>query len=167
MTVGFALCVAGYAVRLLVHIRSHKTEAAQVPRGPTMVLVFLGYFGWGYWSGADPVKMNIPYTISIPVGGLLTVLGLALFLFAELKRHGVADSEELVTTGIYSKLRHPMYVGLVLMHLGFPFVFRSFVAFVSTALWLSFILSWRRYEEKNLERRFGQRYLDYKKQTWF
>jgi protein-S-isoprenylcysteine O-methyltransferase Ste14 len=92
---------------------------------------------------------------------------LGLFLYSELKKRGVGDQDELVISGIYSKLRHPMYIGLIGLHIGFPFILRSFTAFVSTILWAGFIAAWTHFEEKNLERRYGRRYIDYKKQTWF
>jgi protein-S-isoprenylcysteine O-methyltransferase Ste14 len=133
----------------------------------TLVMTFLGYFGWGYWSGTDPVKMNIPFSVSIPVGATLTVAGLGLFVYSELKKHGVGDGDRLVTTGIYRRIRHPMYIGLVLLHIGFPLIFRSFLAGLSTILWAAIITVWTRYEEMNLARRFGNRYLEYRQHTWF
>jgi len=103
----------------------------------------------------------------VPVGVALAVIGFALFLYSEMTKHGVGEQDALVTTGIYSKIRHPMYIGLVLLHFGFPFIFRSFIACLSTFLWMGFISVWTCFEEKNLEQRFGQKYVDYKRQTWF
>jgi protein-S-isoprenylcysteine O-methyltransferase Ste14 len=131
------------------------------------VVTFLGYFGWGYCSGADPVKMNIPSSLAIPVGAGLAVLGLGLFLYSELKKHGLGNRDQLVTSGIYAKIRHPMYIGLILLHIGYPFTARSFAACLSTILWAAMIAAWTRFEELDLERRFGKTYLEYKKGTWF
>jgi protein-S-isoprenylcysteine O-methyltransferase Ste14 len=164
---GAVLCLLSYIARLAAHASSHMAEAGTFGFRLILILNFLGYFGWGYWCGADPVKMNIPSWVSVPVGVFLTVSGLGLFLYSEMKKHGVGEEEELVTTGIYSKIRHPMYVGLVLLHIGFPFIFKSVVAWLSTVVWAGFIAAWTHFEEKNLERRFGQRYTDYKRQTWF
>lgn len=66
--------------------------------------------------------------VSIPIGAFLTVLGISLFLYSEAKKYGVEKSEKLVTTGIHSKIRHPMYIGMVLQHYGYPFAFKSFMA---------------------------------------
>jgi protein-S-isoprenylcysteine O-methyltransferase Ste14 len=44
---------------------------------------------------------------------------------------------------------------------------KGFSAFVSTFIWIVFILVWKQYEEKNLERKYGERYREYKKKTWF
>jgi protein-S-isoprenylcysteine O-methyltransferase Ste14 len=164
---GAFLCLASYASRLHAHISRATRDTRIFNFRFLLVLNFLGYFGWGYWSGADPVKMNIPSSVSMPVGVTLGVTGMGLFLYSELKKHGVGDADTLVNTGVYSKIRHPMYVGLVLLHLGFPLIFKSFTAFLSTISWAGIIAAWTHFEERNLERRFGQRYLDYKRQTWF
>ena len=167
MIAGALFCLLSYSLRLAAHIFNYTRGQQVIGFRLILVLTFLGYFGWGYWSGADPVKMNIPSSISIPAGGTLAAAGLGLFLYSELKKHGVGDQDELVISGIYSKLRHPMYIGLIGLHIGFPFILRSFTAFVSTILWAGFIAAWTHFEEKNLERRYGRRYIDYKKQTWF
>lgn len=164
---GAALCLLSYSLRLAAHVISYTGGSTVINFRLILIVTFLGYFGWGFWSGNDPVKMNIPSSVSIPVGVTLTAVGLGLFLYSELEKHGVGDADELATTGIYSKIRHPMYIGLVLLHLGCPLIWKSFIACLSTILWAGIISVWTHFEEKNLERRFGQRYIDYKKQTWF
>ena len=165
--VGAVFCFLSYLLRLLTHISVYRKGAEVLPFPVLLIFTFLGYFGWGYWSAADPVKMNISSSISIPIGVVLTAAGFGLFLYSEMKKHGVGEEKALVTTGIYSKIRHPMYIGLILLHVGYPFIFKSFAACLSTILWAGFIAIWKRFEEKNLERRFGQKYIGYKRQTWF
>jgi len=167
IVLGATLCLLSYILRLAAHVFSYTRGSGVINFRLLLILTFLGYFGWGYWSGADPVKMNIPSSVSIPVGVTLAAVGLGLFLYSELKKHGVGDADKLTTTGIYSKIRHPMYIGLVLLHIGFPFIAKSFIACLSTILWAGIISVWTHFEEKNLERCFGQRYIEYKKQTWF
>jgi protein-S-isoprenylcysteine O-methyltransferase Ste14 len=167
IVLGASLCLLSYILRLAAHVNTYKRGGAGINFRLTLVVTFLGYFGWGYWSGADPVKMNIPYSVSIPVGAPLAAAGLGLFLYSELKKHGVGDGDKLVATGIYRRIRHPMYIGLVLLHIGFPFIARSFSACLSTILWAGIIAVWTHFEELNLERRFGQRYVEYKQRTWF
>jgi len=164
---GASLCLASYLLRLLAHIHSYTRDGEIFNFRFLLIVTFLGYFGWGYWSSADPVKMNIPSAVSLPAGVALAVIGIGLFLYSEIKKHGVGDADSLVSTGVYSKIRHPMYVGLVLLHLGYPLIFKSFAAALSTVLWTGIIAAWTHFEEKNLERRFGQRYIDYRRQTWF
>jgi protein-S-isoprenylcysteine O-methyltransferase Ste14 len=131
------------------------------------VFIALGYFGWGYWSSADPVKMTIPRPVALAVGIPLAAAGLALFVLSESRHRGSEANEGLITTGLYARVRHPMYVGIVLLHYGYPLIYRSFTAFLSTHLWIAFIVVWTGFEEKRLERSFGERYLEYKRSTWF
>jgi protein-S-isoprenylcysteine O-methyltransferase Ste14 len=166
---GALLCLASYAIRLAVHVAAWRrgSGTSPVPFGVSVAMTFAGYLGWGYWSAVDPVKMAIPRLVGIAVGLPLAVLGLALFLYSEISKRGVGDGQGLVTTGIYAKIRHPMYVGLVLLHAGYPLVYRSFVAWISTLLWVAFIGTWTWFEEKVLERRWGEAYRRYRKGTWF
>jgi protein-S-isoprenylcysteine O-methyltransferase Ste14 len=168
-TLGAVLCLASYAIRLAAHVDAWRSarETSSVPFGLSLTVTFAGYLGWGYWSAADPVKMDIPPVVGIAVGVPLAAAGLALFLYAEIRKRGVGDGHGLVTTGIYAKIRHPMYLGLVLLHAGYPLVYRSFVAWASTLLWAAFIATWTRFEEKVLERRYGEAYRRYRRRTWF
>lgn len=109
IVIGATLCLLSYILRLAAHVFSYTRSSTVIDFRLLLILSFLGYFGWGYWSGADPVKMNIPSSVSIPVGATLAAAGLGLFLYSELKKHGVGEADKLTTTGIYSKIRHPMY----------------------------------------------------------
>jgi len=167
--VGAVLCFIGYAVRFCLHFYQYKKGADLPPWGYrfSLIIVFLGYLGWGFWCGNDPVKMNIASSVSLPLGIALAVIGFGFFGYSEMKKGSVGAEQQLVTTGIYSKLRHPMYLGIILFHIGMPLIFRSFAALVSTVLWAAIIFSWKVFEERNLERQFGGKYVEYKRKTWF
>ncbi len=71
-------------------------------------------------------------------------------------------AESLNTSGIYSLMRHPLYVGNYFMWIGivlFTFNF-SFVVLISLAFWLYYERIMFA-EERFLERKFGQSYLDW------
>jgi protein-S-isoprenylcysteine O-methyltransferase Ste14 len=167
MVSGSALCLTSYSLRLAEHVLSYSRGRAVINFHLILVVTFFGYFGWGYWSAADPVKIDVPSSIAIPVGAALAAAGLGLFLYSELKKHGVGSGDQMVTNGIYARIRHPMYIGLILLHIGFPLTNRSFIALASTALWAAMIAVWTHFEELNLIRRFGRDYLEYRKRTWF
>jgi len=112
--------------------------------------------------------MNISAAVALPVGITVTVIGFGLFMYAKIKKQQTGSTTGgLITTRIYSKLRHPMHLGIILFHFGYPFAVKGFSTFVSTFIWIAFILLWKHYEEKNLVRKYGDRYREYKKQTWF
>jgi protein-S-isoprenylcysteine O-methyltransferase Ste14 len=166
--VGAGLCLLSYLARLACHVLagSGRKPSPSLFR-LSLVLTFAGYLGWGFWSATDPVKMDIRPAVAVAVGAPLAAAGLALFLVAEAGKHGVGAGTALVTTGIYARIRHPQYVGLILLHVGYPLVFRSFAALASTLLWAAFIFAWTRLEEKGLERRWGEAFRRYRERTWF
>jgi protein-S-isoprenylcysteine O-methyltransferase Ste14 len=73
---------------------------------------------------------------------------------------------DLITTGIYSKIRHPMYLGFILWSIGFPIFFGALFSFILSFLFIGNILFWRYLEEKELIERFAD-YQEYKKTTIF
>lgn len=75
-------------------------------------------------------------------------------------------AESLNTTGIYSMVRHPLYVGNYFMWIGivlFTFNF-SFVLIVSLAFWLYYERIMFA-EERFLERKFGENYMEWASRT--
>ncbi len=162
-------CFLSYSFRLAIHVITYKKqkEVSKKVLHTSLFSVFLGYFGWGYWCFADPIKMGINKIYAYSIGIPLTVLGFGLFFYSDIAKMGVTDRDALVTKGIYSKIRHPMYIGIILFHIGLPLTANGFTALISTVIWGVFIVIWKHFEEKNLERRFGEEYVEYKKKTWF
>jgi protein-S-isoprenylcysteine O-methyltransferase Ste14 len=78
-----------------------------------------------------------------------------------------AKARELVTHGIYSKIRNPIYVFGAVMLAGFLLVLhRPVLWLVLLALIVMQTLRARR-EAKVLEAAFGDAYREYRRKTWF
>lgn len=77
-------------------------------------------------------------------------------------------TQKLIIRPPYSYCRNPMALGAIVMYLGVAILFGSMgsvmLVLLGTALLLSYI---KRIEEREMEIRFRQEYLDYKKQTPF
>jgi protein-S-isoprenylcysteine O-methyltransferase Ste14 len=74
----------------------------------------------------------------------------------------------LVTHGIYSKIRHPIFMGVILVYLGVEFIFQSIyglllVFFVLIPFYIYSAIE----EEKILSEKFKDEYTAYKKKTLF
>lgn len=73
------------------------------------------------------------------------------------------EIRRLVTSGIYSKMRHPVYLGRMFMNLGFLIIFPIIpmlvVAIMFVIVWYLMAL----FEEIQLAKRFGKNYKKYKK----
>jgi protein-S-isoprenylcysteine O-methyltransferase Ste14 len=77
----------------------------------------------------------------------------------------IQPEHTLVTTGIYRIIRHPSYVGLLLIMLGWGLAFRSGAGLLLFALLIPPLLSRIRAEERLLETQFGDEYRAYVKHT--
>jgi protein-S-isoprenylcysteine O-methyltransferase Ste14 len=124
------------------------------------------WVSWILLCSYDIYKIDIPGIIRY-TGMLLAAVGLVLFLTGlyTIKTLESYDGD-LITTGIYSLTRHPMYSGFILWLIGFPISFGSFFSLILAVLFIANVLFWRYLEEKELEKRFPG-YPDYQKTTIF
>ena len=77
----------------------------------------------------------------------------------------IQQGHQLVTTGIYSIIRHPSYLGLLVNALGWALAFRSIVGLILTALMLIPLVARMRSEEALLISQFGSEYESYRART--
>lgn len=75
------------------------------------------------------------------------------------------EKTELIISGIYSKVRHPLYVGLLGIFLGYFLVSGTVGALIHLGCLIGYLPIGIYYEEKNLIAEFGDRYLGYKKEV--
>lgn len=107
----------------------------------------------------------IPLYVRLAVA--IVVFAISIYLFN--KSHHVVLKEDrpgkVITSGVFSYVRHPLYLSTILFYLAFII---STVSIVSLALWVlifafyDFIAG---YEEKLLEGKFGEEYSSYRSKT--
>ncbi len=77
----------------------------------------------------------------------------------------IQKDHRLITRGIYRIIRHPRYLGLLILVLGSALLFRSWIGIGADGILLGTLL-WRiSDEEKLLEREFGEKWEDYARHT--
>jgi len=67
----------------------------------------------------------------------------------------------LVMDGIYSRVRHPRYLQLLIALAGYALIANHLASYVAVALWVPAILVIVALEERELLDHFGQRYANY------
>jgi protein-S-isoprenylcysteine O-methyltransferase Ste14 len=77
----------------------------------------------------------------------------------------IQPGHELVTDGIYGRVRHPSYLGLIIMGFGWALTFRSGAGMVLAGLVIPPILARIRSEEALLRSQFGEEYDSYRRRT--
>jgi protein-S-isoprenylcysteine O-methyltransferase Ste14 len=78
----------------------------------------------------------------------------------------IQPNHSLVTDGIYSRIRHPSYVGLLVGSLGWALAFRSGVGALLVVLMVPVVIARIDSEERLLGGQFGSAYEAYKARTW-
>jgi protein-S-isoprenylcysteine O-methyltransferase Ste14 len=77
----------------------------------------------------------------------------------------IQPGHTLVTSGIYARIRHPSYLGLLVNALGWALAFRSTLGLLLTALLIPPLLARIRAEETLLRTQFGAAYDAYRART--
>jgi protein-S-isoprenylcysteine O-methyltransferase Ste14 len=78
----------------------------------------------------------------------------------------IQPGHTLVTDGIYSKIRNPSYLGMMVLSVGWALAFRSLVGVALALLTLVPLIARIRAEEALLRSQFGQEYEAYCARTW-
>jgi protein-S-isoprenylcysteine O-methyltransferase Ste14 len=168
--IAFLLCLAGYVFHTVIHFfeyRGYKFVKSKTVETVLTIIIFTGYFGWGFMIFSDPIEIGLSDYVALPLGLLIGLTGVVMFVLSTKAKKGFYELEHLVTKGIYSKIRNPMYVGIILMHIGFPLASKSLLTLISAIIWIPLIFMWKYWEEQDLEIKFGKEYSKYKKRTLF
>jgi protein-S-isoprenylcysteine O-methyltransferase Ste14 len=162
------ICLLCYIIRTVFNILIYnKNPLAEKKIIVYSIYVVMGilWFSWFQLCFFDPIKMKIP--VLIRYGGLLLfIIGVSLFVFSNIKLRGFEEKGELITSGIFSKIRNPMYFGFIIWIIGLPVFMRGLITLASSVIWIPFIIYWKILEEKELESKYKE-YREYKKGTWF
>jgi protein-S-isoprenylcysteine O-methyltransferase Ste14 len=112
-----------------------------------------------------------PWTALRIGGAILALLGYVLVTVARIQLGNSftvrPEARELVTHGFYARIRNPMYVFLDIMLLGIFLVMKAYWFLIALTILVAIQVVQSQGEAKVLEEKFGQRYLDYRHQTWF
>jgi protein-S-isoprenylcysteine O-methyltransferase Ste14 len=105
-------------------------------------------------------------------GFVMGMTGLSFCLYAQIKmgtswRVGIDEKvkTQLITTGLYSLIRNPTYLGLFLLNIGVWLIWPTWTIFLLNVLFFLFLEIQVRCEEDYLSSTHGEQYNDYKNRT--
>ena len=134
-----------------------------------LLLVLAIIFGSHYFIPIQTI-IEPPYTyfgmLLILVGVGLDVWAATFFKKAETSFKLRGKNTSLVTDGPFGFSRNPIYLGILAVLLGMAITFGTLISFLYTVLFfISFQCIIIPMEEKRMEGIFGEKYLDYKRNT--
>jgi protein-S-isoprenylcysteine O-methyltransferase Ste14 len=147
--------------------------------------------GWGFflfwaglWFSSQPrfiVPIFSALAVTVPVVSfMIPVLHLMIFLpfflvGAWLGIEGVKETtlrvaethraERIITSGVYSFVRHPQYLGGLLVHVGVSLLLSAWYSLLSAPTMAMLVYLISRKEEEELTKEFGKEYEDYGKEV--
>jgi protein-S-isoprenylcysteine O-methyltransferase Ste14 len=114
---------------------------------------------------------TVTWTPVAIVGGVLAAVGWVGLVVARVQLGRsfsvTAQARKLVTTGIYSKIRNPIYVFSTMFLVGLAIVIERPLLFLLLGVLIPVQWFRARKEEAVLARAFGEEYERYKAGTWF
>lgn len=172
--------VAWALIRWIPNRRARKVKIAKTTRTPSERLAMaLSTTGLGIVP-AIWVFTGFPEFADRAAGPLTLVIGIVIFAISlrlfrvthkalgKMWSHSLdlREDHKLVTTGIYEKVRHPMYTAFWLWALAQPFLLSNWVAGLAGIVGFGSLYFIRiGQEEAMMEERFGEEYRAYCKRT--
>ena len=107
--------------------------------------------------------MVIFHWFILPISNVLILAGLLLIVVGWRKIH--LSKGKLVNDGIYRYIRHPQYLGFLLLTLGMNVQYTTGLTLLMWPLLIVLYYRLARIEEKEVEEKFGEEYRQYKQKT--
>jgi protein-S-isoprenylcysteine O-methyltransferase Ste14 len=118
-------------------------------------------------AGWMATRREAPWTPIRLVGLALVLFSLTLLTIARIQyEKKLTDHQGFVSTGIYRRIRHPMYIFSFLAFAGLMLFLDRLWGVLAMMPFGPVLQHLAKREEKELETRYGEDYLRYRRQTW-
>jgi len=104
------------------------------------------------------------FLVSVPIGVISFITGVYFVRKSEAVVFSNTEGK-VIDSGVYGKVRHPMYLGELLILLGFSIATLSILSLTVWIVFLIFLDRMASYEENDLTRILGQQYADYQRRV--
>ena len=100
------------------------------------------------------------------LGTIFLIIGIISFVYSEMILRKAFNASQLLTTKIYGYIRNPVYASMGLGVLpGLLFYFNSWLLFLILPIYYLLVRIFIREEESYLEKKFGDKYVQYKEKV--
>ena len=140
--------------------------------GPYLILVIgaitITSSIFSYFHIIPVYKINELNMVFLIFGAILIISGIVFWIQAVLmsKITQEIENNNLVTTGIYAYVRHPIYAAFFYIATGLIFVSQNILLFILPIIfWVFLTVAMIKTEEKWLIDKYGEDYIDYSKKV--
>ena len=134
------------------------------PQDSFLILIWDAHFviGFGLLSLTVPITHLIISIAFFLPGAYLGIRGVTEMGLKTAETH---RADRVISTGVYSRIRHPQYLGAILSHLGGSFLFSGYYSLLASPLVIviNYVLCWK--EEQELVKEFGEEYHRYREKV--
>ena len=172
------MAITGFSFRVKARQKGDNTSWKEEG---TLIMVGLRLAGFGTWLlliTAISFPSMIPWSFfSLPfwlhwvgLALLLSATCLLFFLFRAIGKNitdtvGIKQDHELITSGPYHYIRHPLYSASILVFIGFGLLLGNWLIPLTGTITFAILLVRLAKEEANLIETFGDRYRQYMEST--
>jgi protein-S-isoprenylcysteine O-methyltransferase Ste14 len=137
-----------------------------------IILIGIGYF-LAFNAGANKTGRIYHWNAFFVTGAAFIIAGLIIRITSilTLKQHFTytvteIENHELIEAGLYKKIRHPGYLGQILIFIGTSVSLSNWLSIVFMMIPVLFgFINRIKVEERFMVKQLGQKYLDYQKRT--
>lgn len=137
-----------------------------------IIFIAIGYF-LSFRIGMTKIGRIYHWNTFFAIGALLTIVGLVIRIksILTLRQHFTytvtkIEHHELIETGLYKTIRHPGYLGQLLIFTGVATAMSNWLSIVLMMIPVLIGFVYRiRVEEQFMMLQMGQKYIDYQKRT--
>ena len=151
-----------------MHMREQRSEQKQII-GVSVVFLILAFILPGFdrrfgWSDM-PLGMVIAADVCVLLGYLIIFRAMQINSFAS-RVIEVASQQKVIDTDLYAVVRHPMYVGMILLYVASPLALASYWAVLPAIAIIPVLIARIKDEEAALDKDLPG-YLEYKRKTTY
>ncbi len=175
LIIAFSYLYGFFEIFMSMRLRRKRTVVKSGDKLSIWVLVIFIAIGYSlsFSIGATKIGRISHWDIFFIIGTILVILGLIIRISSilTLKQQFTytvtqIENHELIETGLYKSIRHPGYLGQLIIFTGIAASLSNWLSilFMLVPVLLGFIYRIR-VEEKFMVEQMGQKYIDYQKRT--
>jgi protein-S-isoprenylcysteine O-methyltransferase Ste14 len=149
----------------MVNQEAQKMEGRRFYVFTALQIIAVGAFIWVMFT------WKTPWNAQRYIGTVLALVGISFIAVARYqlgKSFSIKpEAHALVTTGLYSKIRNPIYVFGMVLFVGLVLVFQIPELWIVLIVLVIVQIIRARREADVLEEAFGDEYREYRRKTWF